>query len=323
MTKRYYIKATRHHPHSNKHQNLLQYVFVSANSIVVVLLLLLFNPLPVVRSYVSPVTEEQQSTSSSERGEPSVQGVSVSTLEETTPTLTTVPSPALQPTITSTPTPTPPATKKKSYRIAVYGDSMVDTMGELAEYLEHSLKRKYPKTDFALFNYGMGSQNAEEGLARFHSGFSYQTRNYSPIADIKADIIIMGSFAYNPFTPHNRDRHWLALTSLVQEAQRTGAQVYLLAEIAPLREDFGTGPNGVNWSRDASYIQSQRIIEQLENAVGLSTTLHVPLINVFEASFQERTRKVIRKYVNPSDGIHPSVEGHEFTADLIADSLQL
>ena len=235
------------------------------------------------------------------------------------------PTPSLR-ILTPTPTITPvlsKTTSKKSYTIAVFGDSMVDTMGELLEYLEHSLKRTYPLTNFGLFNYGVGAQNVELGLNRFGNELHYQTRNYPPLPTLKPDIIIVGSFAYNPFTPHDRDKHWLTLTKLVEEARRVTPNVYILAEIAPLRGDFGKGPNGVNWETDTVYQHSGRIIEQLQNAVGIGKTLNVPVIDAFGKTFNPATKEGVRKYVNSADGIHPSIEGHEFTADLITGTIVL
>lgn len=241
-------------------------------------------------------------------------------------------SPTLQPTViptvfpetktqidipTISPTPSSKPYAKHNYNIAVYGDSMVDTMGERLEYLEHSLKRIYPRVNFTLYNYGKGSENVEMGLNRWNSKLDYQDRHYPSIVELKPDIIIMGSFGYNPFTPFNRDQHWLGLTKLIEAAKTITPNVYIMAEIAPLRNNFGKGPNGVNWDEPTAYEHSGKIIQQLENAIGLSRTLNVPLINVFEKS------KGNPSLTNPSDGIHPSVTGHEFTADIIVDTISL
>lgn len=233
---------------------------------------------------------------------------------ETGPTSTSTPSQE------PTPEPTAALTKsyvKNSYSIAVYGDSMVDTMGERLEYLEHSLKRLYPSVSFTLYNYGKGSENVEMGLERWNSPLDYQDRHYPSIAEVRPDIIIMGSFAYNPFSPYERDRHWVGLTRLIETAKSVTPNVYMLAEIAPLRNNFGKGPQGVNWDEQTAHTHSGHIIEQLENAVGLTRTLNVPLIDVFHASSGNAS------YVNSSDGIHPSVAGHEFTADIIANTIKL
>lgn len=212
---------------------------------------------------------------------------------------------------------------KDKYVIALYGDSMVDTMGEVCEYLGSALKKLYPKTAFLCYNYGVGSQNARDGLMRFNNRLDYQSRHYPSIAEAHPDIIVMGSFAYNVFSPHDRNEHWLDLTRLVQAAQKTGADVYMLAEIAPLRNTFGKGPHGVNWETSTVYKQSGNIIEQLENVIGLSATLNVPLIDAFTPSKVEGRDEGKKEYVNTDDGIHPSVKGHEFMAELIAKKIEL
>jgi len=96
-----------------------------------------------------------------------------------------------------------------------------------------------------------------------------------------------------------------------------------LAEIAPKRRGFGFGPNGINWEPATAYEHTGKIIEQLENAVGLSQPLHVPLIDAYTPSLQEEKKEGRPELINSSDGIHPSVEGHEFIAKIIADTIEL
>lgn len=222
------------------------------------------------------------------------------------------------------PTPTPTKKLSKSYyTIAVIGDSMVDTMGERMEYLEGAIKKKYPGTTFFLYNYGIGAQTIEDGLKRFGEDFKYKDRNFPSIAKIEADVIIVGSFAYNPFSPHDRDKHWLGLTNLVKEAlKKKDADVYMIAEIAPLRRNFGKGPGGVNWDEDTSFRHSGNIIEQLENAIGLGKALRVPVIDIYHKSLSSGTEGK-RELVDTHDGIHPGVQGQEFMAEQIAEALKL
>lgn len=250
-----------------------------------------------------------------------VLGESTNSTPTAAPTEIPIPTSLPQPTFAPTPTPTPEipkiVPKKLDYKIAVFGDSMVDTMGERLEYLEHALKRKYPGVNFTLYNYGKGAENVEMGIGRLESELRYQDRIYPALTQVKPDVLIIGSFAYNPFSPYIRDRHWIGLTKLIEQAKNISSSVYMLAEIAPLRSDFGKGPNGVNWDGDTAYVHSGHIIEQLDNAVNLAKDLKIPLIDVYHASGGNKS------YVNPSDGIHPSVAGHEFTAERIASSLAL
>lgn len=226
--------------------------------------------------------------------------------------------PEIPPLPTAAPTPA-----KASYTIAIIGDSMVDTMGERLEYLEAALLARYPQVKFTLYNYGVGSQTVTDGLARISSPLRHMDRTYPAIAEVKPDIIIVGSFGYNPYTPHDRDKHWLELTRLVQYSQSLTKQVYMLAEIAPLRRGFGAGPMGVNWSPDTVYTHTGHIVEQLQNVIGLAKTLKVPLIDTFVPSVTDANFSGTESYVNVSDHIHPSVQGHTFMADKIAGTIEL
>ena len=148
-------------------------------------------------------------------------------------------------------------------------------------------------------------------------------KDYAPLSELKPDIIIVGSFAYNPFPDHDRDQHWLELAGLVDKAKESADQVYILAEIAPLEDGFGVGFGGVNWSEEITDVHTAHIIELLENAVGLSEPLGVGLINVFSESQIPDGRYGKREYVDGHDGIHPSALGHQFTADTIASTISL
>ena len=231
----------------------------------------------------------------------------------------------LSPTLTPSPTPTPTPIalpKKSSYSIAIFGDSMVDTMGEELEYLQKVLANKYPQTKFNLYNYGIGGQNIEQGLARFESSFVNRERHFPPIPSLNSDILIIGSFAYNPFPAHDRNKHYTLLKELAAKAKILSSRIYLMAEIAPLKTGFGKGKNGVNMPENVAYEQAMHILEQLDNIVNLSISENIPLINAYYLSRVDGTFGD-PYYVNPDDGIHPSVAGHSFTAQLIVQKIKL
>src|SRR3972149_830689 len=77
-------------------------------------------------------------------------------------TYTPIPAPLPSP-VTLQPepaAPTPvllPPLSKKSYTIALIGDSMIDTLGFDLPHLAAALKKLYPTTQFNLLNYGMGA----------------------------------------------------------------------------------------------------------------------------------------------------------------------
>lgn len=231
--------------------------------------------------------------------------------------------------VVSTPTPTPIpiptpniALKKSSYTIALFGDSMIDTMGENLEYLQKILASKYSQTKFNLYNYGIGGQNVEQGLARFESTFVNRERQYPPVPALFPDVLIIGSFAYNPFSTHDRNKHYSLLKDLITKAKKVSSHVYLLAEIAPLKTGFGKGKNGVNMAEEAALEHSIHIIEQLDDVINLSQAENIPLINVYYNS------RIYGSFGNPDlvskdDGIHPSEAGHSFTAELIVEKILL
>lgn len=238
-----------------------------------------------------------------------------------------IPSPSTKPSLSPSPSPKPspsaqPSPNKSSYVIAAFGDSMVDTMGENLDYLQKSMKNKYPSTEFKLFNYGIGSQNVIDANKRFSDAFSYQTRKYPPIDKINPDIIIISSFAYNPLYPYDKNAYLTALKEVISTAKNTGARVYLLAEIAPLKEGFGKGSGGVNWDEQKTKEHVGYILENLDATVTLASQTKTPLINAFKKS-QVDGKYGNKIYVGTHDGIHPSIEGEVFMADLIAQTLKL
>ena len=231
--------------------------------------------------------------------------------------------PTLIPTLTPTITPTPLVVlKKASYTIAVFGDSMVDTMGENLEHLQKILTGKYPQTKFNLYNYGIGGQNVEQGLARFESSFVNRQRQYPPLPVLLPDVLIIGSFAYNPFSTHDRNKHYALLRDLITKAKNVSSNTYLLAEIAPLKTGFGQGKNGVNMPENVALEHVGHIIEQLDDVVNLSKAENISLINVY---YESRADGSFGNpyFVNNDDGIHPSEAGHYFTAESIAEHVIL
>jgi len=213
--------------------------------------------------------------------------------------------------------------RKSTYKIALYGDSMMDVFGSRMSEIETALKKKYPKTVFILYNYGIGAENVDQAAERFDQPFSSSGRQYLPLPIVNPDIVIVGSYGYNPFDPYNRDRHWLGLSKLVQKAKATGADVYLLADIAPLRSEFGRGVSGPNWDTVTAYEKSGQVIQQLENAVGIAKNENVILMNAFEKSTATSRGDGKREYISTQDNIHPSEKGRVFLGDLIANTLVL
>lgn len=220
------------------------------------------------------------------------------------------------------PTPTPFNTlPKEYYSIAITGDSMIDTMGDDVEDLKKALEEKYPGTQFVIYNYGKGARTVTDGLKDFHEPLDHNGRRLRSIDTLQPDIIIVGSFGYNVYNPPDRNQHWLEYTRLVQEAERLTPNVYLLAEIAPLRSGFGIGVDGILWEPQNAWTYTSHIINQIKNVMGLSETLGLPLIDAYTPSLRDDREEGRRELINTSDNIHPSSEGFEFMAEIIANEL--
>lgn len=220
-----------------------------------------------------------------------------------------------------TPTATPAASLKKStYTIALYGDSMVDALGTELTLLQQALAEKYPQTTFKLYNYGVGAQTVQDGFERFAEPLDYQDRQYPPMSELKPDVLIIGSYGYSPFDPHYRDLHWLNLTNLVEQAKAVTPNVYLMAEIAPLRDAFGVG--SLDWPLTVRRDHAKNIKEQLENALNLSKDLKLPLIDAYSPTIVKDGFGSFA-YTDQKDGISPSPEGKAFILNLIAESIKL
>ncbi len=219
------------------------------------------------------------------------------------------------------PTPQQPQLQKSSFVIALTGDAMVETMGTNVTPLRTALKAKYPDTRFYIYNYAKGARTVTQNLKDFHESLNYKDRHYESVDILKPDVIIVGSSAYNLFDPHDATQHWLDYTRLVQEAQTVTPHVYMLAEPAPLGTGFGIGEAGVIWEPNNAWVHTGHIIEQLNNVLGLSRTLQVPVIDAFSPSLDGQRGK--RELINTSDNIHLSDEGHAFVAQKIVETINL
>lgn len=209
--------------------------------------------------------------------------------------------------------------KSGNLTIAVFGDSMVDTMETNLPYLEKKLKSFYLNIKFNLLNYGIGSQNAKDGNNRFNNSFSYKDRNYLSILNSNADIIIVESFAYNPMD--SVDEYDQNLRSILNKAKDSGKKIYFLATIAPLKKNFGKGPGGVNWDNDTAWNHATKIQEHMERGIAIARDLSIPIIDCYHTTLQNNGEGIV-SYVNSHDGIHPSVAGHNYIAEKIAKTIE-
>lgn len=202
-----------------------------------------------------------------------------------------------------TPTPTPLAHRKNSYTIALLGDSMIDTLGPDLGHLRAELRDRYPGVSFTLLNFGVGAENIEMGARRLE-----------PVLSKNPDIVVVESFAYNPFIePEGElDRHWLALSKIV-DSFKNSSHVMIAATIAPNASIFGDGV--LNWDAKGKAEKVERINALLDNTVKFAKSQNLPLTDAYHPSGGNI------KYINPGDHIHYSDLGREFFSRLIASAI--
>lgn len=215
-------------------------------------------------------------------------------------------------------------TSNKSGRkkIAILGDSMVDTMGTGLPYLSKQLKARFPNMEFDLLNYGIGSENIVTANDRIDNNYVYKDRSYPVLANLGADIIIVESFAYNPIGDNLGDltKQTEMINSIVSKLKNDNVKIIFLAVISPIKKNFGRGPGGVNWEIDKSWEHATKIQTYLENGIKSASEIGLPIIDCYHATLLPNGEG-IASYISTHDGIHPSVAGEEFMAAKIVEKL--
>lgn len=273
---------------------------------------------------------------------------------EPTPTATPMPSPSVTPTPSPThsPTPTPAPTRKPSptptpspgadtgrktdtpvtplstgrshYRIAVLGDSMVDTLGPGVPHLQDALKQQFPRTSFTILNYGVGATNIEYGLHRLTHDYTYLEQPIPSLISQNPDIVIVESFGYNPF-PYDEgalDKHWLSMATAADtiRQQLPQAKIVFAATVAPNARLFGDGAPGLSFSAEDKQKRVSNIKRYIESTVKFATSQKYPLADAYHPSLQADGNGN-PSYINPGDHIHPSDEGKRLFAREVVRTL--
>lgn len=229
-----------------------------------------------------------------------------------------------EPEPTPLPTPTPRPTRKKSFTIALLGDSMVDTLGPDAPALKSKLSVLYPGISFQLLNFGAGGTNIDYGLERITNSYSYLGEQKPSLASQNPDIVVVESFGYNPysFDEGSLQRHWMALAKIVDalKANIPGVQVIIAATIAPDAKTFGDGAAGVSFAAEDKWKRVDVIKKYLDNAVKFARGEGLPLADAFHPSLASdgNGREV---YINQGDHIHYSDAGRALMAQKIAEAI--
>lgn len=231
---------------------------------------------------------------------------------------------SVQVTPVPSPTPIPKTARQKKFVIAALGDSMIDTLGPDLPNLKNILTSVYRRTEFTMLNYGVGGTNIDYGIERLTSDYTYLDRHIPALVSQFPDILIVESFAYNPysFDEGALDTHWLALAKIIDTMKLYCPQtkILLAATIAPNAVVFGDGGNLRPQDADGKLKKVTTIKKYLESTIRFAQSQNVPLANAFYPSLQEDGNGKL-EYINGGDNIHYSDAGREFFSKIIADAI--
>lgn len=216
------------------------------------------------------------------------------------------------------------ATKKQEVTVALLGDSMIDTLGADLRLVQDELKRIYPDTKFTLYNYGVGGENIVSGLERITRSTQYLGIDRPPLVSLYPDIVIVESFAYNPFPFETGalDQHWLSLAYIVDilKANIPETKIVIAATIAPNTDVFGENAPGLAFDPEDKRRRSATIQTYLENTIRFAQSQQLPIADVYHSSLDSHGNGKLQ-YINPGDHIHYSDAGRQLFARIVAETI--
>lgn len=228
------------------------------------------------------------------------------------------------PSITPTPTISQYKLWKNPVKIALLGDSMIDTLGEHAPEIKTSIQKYYPNLGINIMNYGVGATNIDYGIQRITNSYEYLGKSIPSLASQQPDIVIIESFGYNPYPFDNGaiDTHWLALARCVDTIKQSipHARIVISATIAPNADTFGDGAPGISFTKEEKQKRVNIIKQYLESTVRFAKSQNLPLANAYHPSLQSDGNGNLL-YINKNDNIHPSENGRQLFADILAKTL--
>lgn len=214
--------------------------------------------------------------------------------------------------------------KKPAYTIAFLGDSMIDTLGSDLRLVHDELARTYPKTNFTLLNYGVGGENIVSGLERVTRDTVYLGLPRPALILTHPDVVIIESFAYNPFSFDTGalEQHWLSLSYIVDalKVNLPETKIVFAATIAPNSKVFGDGALGLSFSPQDKKERTKIIKQYLENTIRFAKSEHVPLADVYQLSIDNSGEGKLA-FISPGDHIHYSDLGRQLFAQTVVDTI--
>lgn len=211
---------------------------------------------------------------------------------------------------TATATPSP-IKRTKNLKIALLGDSMIQTMGKLKP-LKDFLEESSPDLLVEIINLGMGATTIEDGLKRLPE-----------VIDKKPNIVVVESFAYNHLSKDGVGllRHREVLGQIVSGLQANGiSKVVILVTIAPLELYAYDASESAGWSVSFRKEEANWIKRYLENTTVFANSQGLPLVDTYHKTLGVNGYGDAF-YVNPTDDIHPNENGQALVSRLIAEKI--
>lgn len=205
--------------------------------------------------------------------------------------------------------------------ISLLGDSMIDTLGRDLPQLKILLAQAYPNYEFKLINHGVGATNIEYGLERLTNGYTYLEKSYPSVISENPDIVVVESFAYNPWSNSqgDLDRQWLTISKIIEtlRSHLPGVKVILASTIGPNSKYFGDG--SVNLTPEEKQAKAATIRSYLQNMVNFALSQKYPLADAYHASLNEQGEGK-REFIS-EDNIHPSLPGGYLFSQKIVEAI--
>lgn len=215
-------------------------------------------------------------------------------------------------------------TKKPHNTIAFLGDSMIDTLGSDLRLVHDELLRVYPEATFTLLNYGVGGENIVSGLERLTRETTYLGAVRPPLVATAPDVIVVESFAYNPFPFETGalEQHWLSLAYIVDaiRANLPETKIVIAATIAPNSIRFGDDAPGLAFSAEEKIRRTAVIKQYLENTLRFAQREHLPIADVYHPSLDSAGEGRL-VFINPGDHIHYSDAGRQLFARTVMETI--
>jgi len=209
--------------------------------------------------------------------------------------------------------------------VALLGDSMIDVLQPDLPQLREALRKRFPKTEFRLYNFGVGATNMEYALHRLTHEYDYQGRHFPSVLSVKPDVLVIESFAYNNFgdSQEGLDKQWLLLGEMTSRIKKLSpkTKIVLGAAIAPNSSVYGDGINGIDWPPDQKRARTITVKKYLENLINFAHSQGYPLADAYHPSMDKNGEGEL-EYISSADHLHPSGPGKELFCRKAAEAIR-